>query len=338
MGSVLLATPAQASGCGTTVINQTSFPTTFNTSETRATGHNVIDADHTGIHVYTEGATSTDKAAAYYTGLSVPLKDQTAKENYNLNVTDNASAPRNAPGYNLVIDANGSEPGGFATLVYEPAFYGEGQWWSNSANVQGVAPGGGYAHLGTLDQYVAGNPNAVINAFGYSLGSGVKGDVVVESITFGCNVFQFRYEAPAEVPNVAPTAAFTYTVQNSDKSDYTFDGTTSTDSDGTIASYTWHFGDGSPDVTNPGPTVGHTYANAGSYDVVLTVTDNDGAKSAPVVQTVKVVKTNTVAGGGLPNTGADIGMGVGVGLAALMIGGAAYIAQSQRYKRKHIAA
>lgn len=49
---------------------------------------------------------------------------------------------------------------------------------------------------------------------------------------------------------------------------------TSVDTDGTIANWDWNFGDGSgASAQNPG----HTYAAGGTYDVVLTVTDNQGA-------------------------------------------------------------
>jgi PKD repeat protein len=71
--------------------------------------------------------------------------------------------------------------------------------------------------------------------------------------------------------NVAPTAAFTSSVNNLAVS---VNGTNSTDSDGSIAGYAWNFGDGS---TGTGVTASHTYAAAGSYTVTLTVTDNIGA-------------------------------------------------------------
>lgn len=56
-----------------------------------------------------------------------------------------------------------------------------------------------------------------------------------------------------------------------------FDGTASTDSDGSIASYDWAYGDG---ATGAGLTNGHTYATGATYSVVLTVTDNVGATSS----------------------------------------------------------
>ena len=52
-----------------------------------------------------------------------------------------------------------------------------------------------------------------------------------------------------------------------------FDGTGSSDPDGTIVAYDWDFGDGG---TGTGVTPTHTYAAAGIYTVTLTVTDDGG--------------------------------------------------------------
>jgi PKD repeat protein len=54
----------------------------------------------------------------------------------------------------------------------------------------------------------------------------------------------------------------------------TFDGTGSSDPDGSIATYSWDFGDGS---TGTGPNPAHTYISAGMFNVTLTVTDDSGA-------------------------------------------------------------
>jgi hypothetical protein len=58
----------------------------------------------------------------------------------------------------------------------------------------------------------------------------------------------------------------------------------SSDPDGSIAAYSWNFGDGgSSTASNPS----HTYANAGAWTATLTVTDNKGATgSASVTITV----------------------------------------------------
>jgi PKD repeat protein len=61
----------------------------------------------------------------------------------------------------------------------------------------------------------------------------------------------------------------------------TFSSAGSKDPDGTIASYSWNFGDGSP--TGNGSSVTHVYPAAGSYTAVLTVTDNQGANAMAAV-------------------------------------------------------
>jgi MYXO-CTERM domain-containing protein len=53
-----------------------------------------------------------------------------------------------------------------------------------------------------------------------------------------------------------------------------FDGTLSTDPDGTLVSWTWDFGDGSPVSTERSPR--HSYLSAGLFTVTLTVRDNEG--------------------------------------------------------------
>jgi PKD repeat protein len=63
-----------------------------------------------------------------------------------------------------------------------------------------------------------------------------------------------------------------------------FDGSLSTDSDGSIASYQWTFGDGGAAT---GPTVRHTYQTTGSYTATLTVTDNRGLASTPATRTIE---------------------------------------------------
>lgn len=73
------------------------------------------------------------------------------------------------------------------------------------------------------------------------------------------------------VTNTAPTAAFT---SSSRFLKATLSGQTSSDPDGTLATYAWDFGDG---TTGTGVDVDHTYAAGGTYPVTLTVTDNDGA-------------------------------------------------------------
>ena len=74
-------------------------------------------------------------------------------------------------------------------------------------------------------------------------------------------------------PNAPPAADFTF-VCNAEECTFT---DASTDSDGTIASYAWDFGDGNTS-TEADPV--HTYTGITEltdFDVTLTVTDDDGA-------------------------------------------------------------
>ena len=52
-----------------------------------------------------------------------------------------------------------------------------------------------------------------------------------------------------------------------------YDGSSSSDPDGSIVGYAWTFGDG---TTGTGPVVSKTYTAPGNYQVTLTVTDNRG--------------------------------------------------------------
>ena len=90
--------------------------------------------------------------------------------------------------------------------------------------------------------------------------------------------------------DVAPTPAFSVLTNPAVAGvPVAFDASGSTDFDGTIASYSWDFGDGS---TGSGAKPTHTYSNDDDYTVKLTVTDDKGVAAS-------MTKTLTVT----PNTG-----------------------------------
>jgi PKD repeat protein len=69
--------------------------------------------------------------------------------------------------------------------------------------------------------------------------------------------------------------------------DVYFDGSGSSDSDGEIVSYSWTFGDGDTEVSSS-PTARHSYDLAGTYTVVLTVTDDRGLTASSSAEEIAV--------------------------------------------------
>ncbi|MEU6997494.1 collagenase [Nonomuraea sp. NPDC046570] len=88
--------------------------------------------------------------------------------------------------------------------------------------------------------------------------------------------------------NAAPTASFTASVSGLTA---TF-ADTSTDTDGSIASRSWDFGDG---TTSTSAAPSKTYTAAGTYTVRLTVTDNEGA-TGTTTKSVTVTSTPECSG------------------------------------------
>ena len=143
-----------------------------------------------------------------------------------------------------------------------------------------------------VDGTASADPDGTIASYAWNFGDGTTGSGVTASRTYaaagtytvaltvtddkGATAQTTRtvtVTAPPP-PNQVPEAAFTATPTNLNVA---FDGSTSKDSDGSIAAYAWDFGDGS---TGTGAKPAHTYDTAGSYQVKLTVTDNAGATAA----------------------------------------------------------
>lgn len=97
-------------------------------------------------------------------------------------------------------------------------------------------------------------------------------EVVVQTGQFNWATFVCEFAiGGGGTANNPPIASFT---PNCTDLSCSFDGTASSDSDGTIQSYAWDFGDG---ASATGSTASHTYSAEGSFTVTLTVTDDGGA-------------------------------------------------------------
>ncbi|MET4780339.1 PKD domain-containing protein [Glaciihabitans sp. UYNi722] len=136
-----------------------------------------------------------------------------------------------------------------------------------------------------FDATTSSDPDGTIASYAWDFGDGTTGTgattthhytqtgsfVIALTVTDNQGAISTEtHSLTAIAPNVAPTALFT---SNINELAATFDGSASSDTDGTIATYAWVFGDGS---IGTGATTNHVYAVGGTYTVTLTVTDNEG--------------------------------------------------------------
>ncbi|MBC7593187.1 MAG: hypothetical protein H7288_04495 [Kineosporiaceae bacterium] len=182
--SLVVAVPANAATSVLYVAD--SFNSAL--SDTRADGHYEVVA--TGLHMYTDSYTSDAKVAEYVDTNTLLA----AAGEPSLEYTNTAGG---IPGAQLIVDFDhdGTADG---ILIGERGVYGDDWWLSNSAAqfVKDAAPsisgGSGSGYHGTLDQWRTAFPDAVVTAFGFSLGSGVKGDGVLNAINFAATRYTFE--------------------------------------------------------------------------------------------------------------------------------------------------
>jgi len=159
-------------------------------SDTRPGGSYAVEG--TGLRITTQNNTSFDKVAEYV-DTNTPLASVGEPS---LDYTPTSGTI--PPGFQLVVDFDddGTDDG---ILISEPKFYGNVWWLNNSADadVKAAAPmnpgtsGSAFGYDGTLEEWRTAFPAAVVKAFGFSLGSGVKGDGVINAITFAGDRYTF---------------------------------------------------------------------------------------------------------------------------------------------------
>jgi subtilisin family serine protease len=124
---------------------------------------------------------------------------------------------------------------------------------------------------GVAALYLQVNPGASPATVAQAIHDASTKNIVTSSNTANNHLLYSLFgSAPPPPANSPPTASFTYSC-----SGLTCDFTdTSTDSEGSISSWAWTFGDGTS-ATQQNPS--KTYTAGGTWTVSLTVTDNDGA-------------------------------------------------------------
>jgi PKD repeat protein len=133
---------------------------------------------------------------------------------------------------------------------------------------------GNFANAGYAQVWQLTSANTISHPANVAVsGTSLATSVPAQSVTL--------YVIPTGTPNSAPTAMATATPTSGIAPlPVNFSAAGSADSDGTIASHAWNFGDGG---TGNGASVSHTYAAAGSYTATLTVTDDRGATASRTV-------------------------------------------------------
>ena len=142
---------------------------------------------------------------------------------------------------------------------------------------------------GTISSYSWSFGGSGVNASHTFAGAGTYSVTLTVTDNDGATDTSTQSVTVTEPANNAPNAAFT---ANCTDLTCSFNASGSSDSDGSIASYSWSFG-------GSGVTASHTYGSAGTYSVTLTVTDNDGATDT-ATQSVTVTEP-PVSGNALTN-------------------------------------
>lgn len=187
-------------------------------------------------------------------------------------------------GAKVIVNGASQQIGG--TSLSAPIFAG---MWARVIAAKGTSVGFAGPLLYQLPasdfhDVTSGNNSGSTAGVGYDLASG-RGSVILSSA--------IGHIGGGGGSNVPPVANFSFTT-NALVANFT---DSSTDSDGTIASRAWTFGDGG---TSTATSPSHTYAAAGTYSVSLTVTDNGGATNT---KTSSVTVSGGSSGGNVLQNG-----------------------------------
>lgn len=158
-------------------------------------------------------------------------------------------------------------------------------WADKSSATTGFALPGDVTSRSALCGANAGRICSVLGDSAGPVATGAFAGRTATADSASANATMSTFVLRTQAANIPPQAAFS---QSCDSLGCDFNGGGSSDSDGQVVSYSWDFGDGD---TATGPTPTHTFPATGTYDVSLTVTDNENGQNTLTKQ-VSVVRTN----------------------------------------------
>ncbi len=217
---------------------------------------------------------------------------QTAFQGVNSNrpecgVNSNTRADMPAPGVDVgclfLTDDNIHDQSAFALRVnyLTPVYQASGELLDIDATelweIRALDAGNNLLAVINLDENSPGAGDGLATAWSFNLTDPIH---TIELHPSFVNPHQYGLAfdnfSPSSIP-LFPNCYAGVPIASNDGVTYQFDGSGSTDDDGTVTAWHWDFGDGN---TSDDMSPSHTYAAAGSYHVLLTVTDNHGNQSS----------------------------------------------------------
>jgi PKD repeat protein len=196
------------------------------------------------------------------------------------------------------VSATGPNPDNLSVFAAERSVDGALTIMVISKYLSGSTPAtvnlANFPHNGTAQVWQLSATNAINRLADLSFASNsFTATLPPQSITLFVLPMATGNQAPMAVMAATPTSGLAPLA-------IAFDGSSSSDADGTIVSFAWNFGDG---TTGFGMTASHTYPTAGTYTARLTVTDNQTASSSttttiqvnPNTTTIPIAPSNLVA-------------------------------------------